>query len=174
MKRLILIIASLLLGGIAFAQTDELKGFQWGVSYGQELYIGAVEHWANATFGYRFNKGNYLGAKTGYIFGRPVDAKYNGIPLMLDYIHYFPLGKAQRHSVFAGVEIGNHFLKSNRGRGYVDDSGSLVVENRPVLTSEFRAYAKAGLDFNIADVTHLQLGFNIGYVFAGASVGFTF
>ncbi|MBO6012312.1 MAG: hypothetical protein J6P82_02185, partial [Bacteroidales bacterium] len=68
MKRLLLIMALLLLTGSAFAQTEEVKGIQWGVAYKHKLFFLGQQASVNATAGYRFNRGNYLGFQTGYAF----------------------------------------------------------------------------------------------------------
>ena len=68
MKRLFLIMVVMLLSSSASAQTEEVKGFQWGVAYKQETAVLGLQASANATAGYRFNRGNYLGFQTGYTF----------------------------------------------------------------------------------------------------------
>ena len=168
MKRLLLIMTLLLLTGSAYAQTGEVDGFQWGVAYKQELnYLGRSAS-VNATAGYRFNRGNYIGFQTGYTFVARSNemgssGHHWGIPLLADFIHYFPMGKKKRNSFFAGVEGGgyiNGFTPDNNGK-----SSSTLF---------YYACVKNGFDFNIADVTHLQIGVLLSYPGYGVSIGLTF
>ena len=179
MRRLLLMIAVLLISGSAYAQTGEIKGFQWGVAYKQEEGPGFMQASVNATGGYRFNRGNYLGLQSGYAFiGQGGDyeygGKYWGIPLLADYIHYFPIGKAQRHSLIAGVEIGGNFRRYPdvviERVGYAPSD----VVTGPANSTLFYACVKTGLDFNIADFTHLQFALLFSYPGLGVSIGFAF
>ena len=168
MKRLLLIMALLLLTSSAFAQTEEVKGIQWGVAYKQELFFLGQQASVNATAGYRFNRGNYLGFQTGYAFASRSNefgrsGNYWGIPLLADYIHYFPMGKTKRNSFFAGVEGGGYL--NGFTSDYTHKSTSKLV---------YYACIKNGFDFNIADVTHLQVGVLLSYPGYGVSVGLTF
>lgn len=174
MKRLLLILAMLLLTGSAYAQTEEVKGIQWGVAYKQELLMSGKQLSANATAGYRFNRGNYLGFQTGYAFIvtsyeiNDTAGKYSGIPLLADYIHYFPMGKKKRNSFFAGVEGGGYIIHFS---GCQTRWGSTV---EPSSSLAYYVCVKNGFDFNIADVTHLQIGVLLSYPGYGVSIGFTF
>lgn len=184
MKRFLLITVLLLLTGSTFGQTAD-KGFQWGVSVKRELLPGTGQYSVNATGGYRFNRGNYLGFQTGYAFtgklnggiGKGVGGpkgKFWGIPLMADYIHYFPIGKAQRHSLIAGIEMGAHFRHyPDAVTGRISPRPSDIITG-PVNYTHFYACVKTGLDFNIVDFTHLQIGLLFSYPGIGVSVGFTF
>ena len=183
MRHLLWMIAVLLISGSAYAQSGEVKGFQWGVAYKQEMGPGFMQASVNATGGYRFNRGNYLGLQSGYAFygqggdyefGGQFGGQYWGIPLLADYIHYFPIGKAQRHSLIAGVEIGGNF------RRYPDAVIERVryapsdVVTGPANSTLFYACVKTGLDLNIADFTHLQLALLFSYPGFGVSIGFAF
>ena len=169
MKRLLLILTVLLLSGRAYAQTDEVRGIQWGVAYKQELFFLGQQASVNATAGYRFNRGNYLGFQTGYAFASRSNefgrsGNYWGIPLLADYIHYFPMGKTKRNSFFSGVEGGGYI------NGFTPDNN-----DKYSTTLVYYACVKNGFDFNIADVTHLQIGVLMSYpVGYGVSVGLTF
>ena len=174
LKRNFVIAILLLLAGSSWAQTDEYRGVQFGVSARMEANIGS--HWVsgNATVGYRFNQGNYLGLLGGYLMGSGVDLQFSGVPVRLDYIHYFPLGAARRHSFILGTEAGGNYMMVRRsGRNY--DGSEWKIE--PTTSNGFDLYAcaKTGFDFNIADFTHLQLAalwiFPLGL---GVSAGFTF
>ena len=176
MKRLLLIMALLLLTCSAHAQTEEVSGFQWGVAYKQELSMLGSSASATATAGYRFNRGNYLGFQAGYAFlpqtkeiGGTEFGQYSGIPLLADYIHYFPMGKTKRNSFFTGIEGGGYIIHFSGGPtrwgSVIDPSSSLA----------YYACIKNGFDFNIADVTHLQVGVLMSYPLGyGVSVGLTF
>lgn len=167
MKRLLLTIVVLLLAGRAYAQTEELKGFQWGLAYKQEIALPDRQASANVTAGYRFNRGNYLGFQTGYVFVGST-REFGGsrrtwrIPLLVDYIHYFPIHKKQ-NSFFTGVE-GGGFLTC-----FYND-----YAQKTVTSLDYYACVKNGFDFNIADFTHLQLALLLSYPGIGFSIGFTF
>ena len=174
MKRFFVISVLLLLTCGAWAQTDEYRGVQFGVSARMEANIGS--HWVsgNATAGYRFNQGNYLGLQSGYLMGSGVDLQFRGVPVRLDYIHYFPMGAARRHSFILGTEVGgNYMMVQESGRSY--DGTQWIIEPRTRTGVDPYISAKAGFDFNIADFTHLQLGafwlFPLGL---GITAGFTF
>ena len=174
MKRFFVSVVLLLMAGCIWAQTDEYRGVQFGVSARMEANIGS--HWVsgNATVGYRFNQGNYLGLLGGYLMGSGVDLQFSGVPVRLDYIHYFPLGAARRHSFILGAEVGgNYMMVQESGRSY--DGTQWIIEPRTRTGVDPYFSAKAGFDFNIADFTHLQLGvlwhFPLGL---GVTAGFTF
>jgi hypothetical protein len=168
MKRLFLIMVVMLLSSSASAQTEEVKGFQWGVAYKQETAVLGLQASANATAGYRFNRGNYLGFQTGYTFvGSSSEmgsfGRYWGMPLLVDFIHYFPMGKKKQNSFFTGVE----------GGGYIIGFYSAYTQ-KTFTNFGYYACVKNGFDFNIADFTHLQLGVLLSYPGMGVSIGFTF
>ena len=174
MKRFFVSVVLLLIAGCIWAQTDEYSGFQCGVSARMEGIIGSYWFSGNATLGYRFNQGNYLGLQSGYLMGGGTETQFRGIPVRLDYIHYFPLGAARRHSFILGTEAGGNYMMVRRsGRNY--DGSEWKIE--PTTSNGFDLYAcaKTGFDFNIADFTHLQLAalwiFPLGL---GVSAGFTF
>lgn len=173
-KRILMIAVLLLLTCSAWAQTDEYRGFQFGVSARMEGVIGSYWISGNATAGYRFNQGNYLGLQSGYLMGSGVDLQFRGVPVRLDYIHYFPMGAARRHSFILGAEAGgNYMMVQESGRSY--DGSKWVIEPRTRTGVDFYACAKAGFDFNIADFTHLQLGVLwILPLGLGVTAGFTF
>ena len=153
-------------------QTEDVKGFQWGVGVRFEQVNFVNSHIAtNVSMGYRFNRGNYLGLQSGFAFkgntyidAEPGNYAYRGVPLLADYIHYFPLGKAKKHSFYAGAEAGFNFLSYYKGF-----KGSLAVT---------KSYAylgvKTGLDLKLSDGLHLQLGTMMSYFGLGLSAGLTF
>ncbi len=174
MKRFFVSVVLLLMAGCIWAQTDEYCGFQCGVSARMEGIIGSYWFSGNATLGYRFNQGNYLGLQSGYLMGGGTETQFRGVPVRLDYIHYFPLGAARRHSFILGTEAGGNYMMVRRsGRNY--DGSEWKIE--PTTSNGFDLYAcaKTGFDFNIADFTHLQLAalwiFPLGL---GVTAGFTF
>ena len=99
MKKILLIAAMALLAVSTYAQTgaqtDEEKGFQWGVSFRAEYVNFINSHFAtNVSAGYRINRGNYVGMQSGFAFrgSTYIDADpgkyvYRGVPLLADYIH---------------------------------------------------------------------------------------
>ena len=173
MKHILTIVLLLVLASSAWAQTDEYRGFQCGVSARMEGVIGSYWISGNATLGYRFNQGNYLGLQSGYLMGSGTETQFRGVPVRLDYIHYFPLSAARRHSFILGAEAGgNYMMVQESGRSY--DGSKWTIEPRTRTGVDPYFSAKAGFDFNIADFTHLQLGvlwiFPLGL---GVIAGFT-
>lgn len=68
---------------------------------------------ANLSPGYRINRGNYVGLRSGYILRDipTVDADpgtyyFHGIPAVAEYTHYFAIGKAKLTSIIVGAEGG--------------------------------------------------------------------
>lgn len=184
MKKALLALAALILAFSAQAQTKDERGFQFGINY-RAGFVNWVhtQQSVNLSLGYRINRGNYLGVQSGYVFkgstyvdADPGDYAYHGIPLMADYTHYFFLGKARRHAIYAGAEAGGIFANYYKGFGARRDSeGKQLVRNTtPVAKTIPYAGIKTGLDFNIADVTHLQVGITLNYIGFGVSAGLTF
>ena len=186
MKKALLIIATLILTSGAYAQTKDVKGFQWGVSYRQEIFnLAHSQASANLSLGYRINRGNYVGVRSGYVFkghtwidADPGKYVYSGIPAIAEYTHYFPIGKARRHSIFAGAEGGWVFANYYKGFGISsrEEGGShtIVYNTDPVDKTIPYVGIKTGLDFDIADFTHLQFGIILNYVGFGVMAGLTF
>ena len=174
MKRIVILLAALLFGSSAYAQSgslnDEVKGFQWGIQYKQEVfgYDGFFfQASANVSMGYRFDRRNYLGCQTGYAFkaflsGIGGPDPYNAIPLLADYIHYCPIGKMKKNSFIWGAEAGAIFTL------YRTDTAPVYDETLPFIG------LKAGVDFSVADVAHLMLALRANYLGPGVSIGFTF
>ena len=182
MKKLFVIMAALLLTLGAGAQDKEVKGLQFGVNYRAE-FVNMIhsQQSANLSLGYRINKGNYVGVQSGYIFkgstyidADPGHYAYRGIPLRGEYTHYFMLGRARRHSIYAGVEAGGMFVNYYNGFGMIFDGDARIPASLAVNKVIPYAGIKTGLDFNIADFTHLQLGITLNYIGYGVSAGFTF
>ena len=184
MKKLLVIMAAMLLTCSAFAQDKEVKGLQFGVHYRTE-FVNLVhsQESANLSLGYRINRGNYVGLQSGYVFkgstwidADPGKYAYRGIPLRAEYTHYFGLGKTRRHSIYAGAEAGGIFANYYKGFGCTwDDAHKQQIYNTtPVNKVIPYAGIKAGLDFNIANFTHLQAGIIISYIGYGLSAGLTF
>ncbi|MBR0533448.1 MAG: hypothetical protein IKH93_03135 [Bacteroidales bacterium] len=167
MKKIILIITALLFAGSVYAQTGEGKGFQWSVMYRFDWYNWSDTHnAADLSVGYRFSRANYLGFQTGYILSSAfhnapfikegdVRPRGAGVPLLLDYTHYYPLGTGGRHSVYVGTDI-----------GYL-----VRFEN----TNTMFLSGKLGFDFEFGNMLpHLMVGLQANFWGLGATVGFTF
>ena len=190
-------MAMALLAGGAFAQTgnelpekevqpqtEKVKGFQWGVSARAEFV-----NWfnsqasANLSLGYRINRRNYVGVQSGFIFkgktyvdADPGNYYFRGVPILAEYMHYFPVGRTKRHSIYLGLEGGGAIAHYYNGFGCTWDNEhkTQIYNTTPVNKTHPYIGMKTGLDFNIADVTHLQLGIIISYFGYGVSAGFTF
>ena len=182
MKRILLVFAALILVCSAQAQTKDERGIQFGINY-RAGFINWIhtQQSANLSLGYRINKGNYLGVQTGYVFkgstyvdADPGDYAYHGIPLTADYTHYFFLGKARRHAIYAGAEAGGIFANYYKGFGMIWDGDAQIPASLAVSKVIPYVGIKTGLDFNIADVTHLQVGITLNYIGFGVSAGLTF
>ena len=184
MKKALLIIATLILASSAYAQTNEVNGFQWGVSARQEIFnLSSSAASANLSLGYRINRGNYIGMRGGYVFtghtyvdADPGTYYFHGIPAVAEYTHYFAIGKAKRTSIILGAEGGWIFANYYDGFGCTWDNEHLrqVYNTDPVDKTIPYVGLKTGLDFNIADLTHLQLGIILNYVGFGVMAGLTF
>lgn len=190
MKKVLLFWVMLLLAGSMYAQSaaEDVKGFQWGVSARAE-FVNWVHSQisANLSLGYRFDRRNYVGVRTGYAFkGKTyVDADpgtyyYRGIPAIAEYTHYFPVGRTKMHSIFLGAEGGCTFAHYYNGFGctWEETEGATqrrqVYNTTPVTKVIPFAGVKSGLDFNIADFTHLQFGIIVSYWGYGVMAGLTF
>ncbi|MBR5736415.1 MAG: hypothetical protein IKX60_06465 [Bacteroidales bacterium] len=191
MKKLLLTVAMVMLACGAYAQTEgnglqseDVKGFQWGVAFRAE-YVNYINgHYAtNISAGYRINRGNYVGVQSGFAFkgSTYIDAdpgryEYRGVPLLADYIHYFPLGKAKSHSFYAGSELGFLFAHYYEGFGAtVDREKQTFVRNTTPVTRTYPYIGvKTGLDFKLGDCLHLQIGTMMSYFGFGAAAGITF
>ena len=93
---------------------------------------------------------------------------------MADYTHYFFLGKARRHAIYAGAEAGGIFANYYKGFGMIWDGDAQIPASLAVSKVIPYVGIKTGLDFNIADVTHLQVGITLNYIGFGVSAGLTF
>ena len=167
-------------------RTADVKGFQWGVSVRFEQTNFVNSHIAtNVSMGYRFNRGNYLGLQSGFAFrgntyidADPGNYAYRGVPLLADYIHYFPLGKAKKHSFYAGAEAGSNFVNYYKGFGgtWVRDGDMITYTPGTLAVNKSYAYlgVKTGLDLKLGDGLHLQLGTMMSYFGLGLSAGLTF
>ena len=123
------------------------------------------QYWnACVSVGCRFNQENYLGFETGFGIDIRHPKNINSIPLLADYIHYYPLGKSDRHSVYVGVEAGvmldySHWPQYQHG--YLDYM---------LFTS-----GKIGFDFALGNKgPHLIVGGQINFWGAGATLGLAF
>lgn len=184
MKKALLIIATLILTSSAYAQTkEEVKGFQWGVSARQEIFnLTNSTASANLSLGYRINRGNYVGVRSGYIFtghtyvdADPGTYYFHAIPAVAEYTHYFAIGKAKRTSIILGAEGGWVFANYYNGFGCTwDDNHHQVYNTDPVDKTIPYVGIKTGLDFDIADFTHLQFGIILNFVGFGVMAGLTF
>ncbi len=159
---------------VANAQTTEREKsgrFQFGINYRNGITGAYVDEQAvTLSGGYRFNRKNYLGINAGVS-----DAEYyndadgntysfTGVPVALDYIHYFPIGKARNHSIFLGGEAG--VLCSSKT--VTDNLGEEIGMGTAFLT------LKTGVDFKIYKRLHLNCGVRLGLVCAEFSCGISF
>ncbi len=170
-------IALLSFAASAYARTDNIdapkadKGwFQYGVNVRTNVMVYASEQALTLSGGYRFNKKNYLGLNLGVARAEWTDDSrgqthpYTAVPVALDYIHNFYLGKARKHSIYLGGEAGigcsSKTVKYEDGEEHELGYGILTL--------------KTGLDFQLHNRLHLNLGIRVGYFSLGAGVGISF
>ena len=129
------------------------------------LSAGSASFWnAMVSVGSRLDRQNYIGVETGFGIHARYPQNINSIPVLLDYIHYYPLGKTDRHSVYLGVEAGamiqlSHWPQNTRTNHYTE-----------LFTS-----AKIGFDFALGRRgPHLIVGGQINFWGAGATLGMAF
>lgn len=184
MKRIVTTFLLLLCASGIYAQSDKYKGFQYGLTFRAEIvdFISSQMS-TNLSLGYRINKGNYVGLQSGFVFSgstyldaNPSTHPYRGAPLLAEYTHYFHLGKSRKHAIYAGAEGGWIIARYYKGFGASWDSETQhqVYNTNPVTRTLPYVGVKGGLDFNIADVTHLQVGLIMSYPGYGISAGLTF
>jgi hypothetical protein len=112
----IIFAALILLPTISAAQNTSMKRLQWGAEARYDIYdLNESMASGDVSLGWRFNRKNYVGIRAGFGKGSTYkddsgsNYNYNGIPLLADYIHYFPVGKSSRNSFFIGGEAGPVF-----------------------------------------------------------------
>ncbi len=173
-------IALLSFAASANAQTEEtisnqIKAEKGWFQYGVNGRIGFVDPFTSEkaivlSGGYRFNKKNYLGLNLGFAAAewhddaRPEDHLYAAFPFSLDYTHNFYLGKAKKHSIFLGGEVGAGLTP----KVVKYDDGDEISLGYGIL------FVKTGLDFQLHDRLHLNLGIRVGFLALGAGVGISF
>lgn len=156
MKKILMILAALLLAGSLYAQTNEdERHFQLSTILKYDWYnLSTTQMSANISVGTRKNRENYWGFQTGLL--RVNESLHYGIPLLIDYTHYYPMGKSGRHSIYFGTDIG-YMLIFRKGES------SLFLSE------------KLGFDFDLGgQLPHLMVGLQANFWGLGATVGFTF
>jgi len=155
MKRILIILAALLLAGSVSAQTNEdERHFQFTTMLRYDWYNWSTTQMsANVSLGTRKNRENYWGFQTGLL--RVNKSMQYGIPLLIDYTHYYPMGESGRHSIYFGTDIGYMLI-------FKGESSFFISE-------------KLGFDFDLGgQLPHLMLSMQANYWGLGATVGFTF
>lgn len=159
MKKILMTLAALLLAGSLYAQTsDEIhlddSHFQLTTMLRYDWYNwGLTQMSANVSFGKRKNRENYWGFQTGLL--RTYKGMQYGIPLLIDYTHYYPMGTDGRHSIYFGTDIGYMLI-------FKGDSSVFFSE-------------KLGFDLDLGgQLPHLMVGIQANFWGLGATVGFTF
>ncbi|MBO4656312.1 MAG: hypothetical protein J5639_00910 [Bacteroidales bacterium] len=159
MKKILMTLAALLLAGSLYAQTgddnhfDE-RHFQLTTMLRYDWYNwNPGQMSATVSIGGRRNRENYWGFQTGLL--KLNGTMQYGIPLLIDYTHYYPMGAAGKHSVYFGTDIG--YMWIFRGQS-------------SIFLSE-----KLGFDFDLGgQLPHLMVGIQANLWGVGATVGFTF
>ncbi|MBR5735289.1 MAG: hypothetical protein IKX60_00640 [Bacteroidales bacterium] len=158
MKKILMTLAALLLAGILYAQTgDDIhideSHFQLTTMLRYDWYnYGSAQMSANVSFGKRKNRENYWGFQTGFLKDR---TQHNGIPLLIDYTHYYPMGADGRHSIYFGTDIGYMLIFKGVSSVFLSE--------------------KLGFDFELGgQLPHLMVGIQANLWGLGATVGFTF
>jgi hypothetical protein len=153
MKKILMIVIALLFAGSVFAQTDDERHFQLTTMLKYDWYNWYnTQMSANVSIGTRKNRENYWGFQTGFIKEK---TQGYGIPLLIDYTHYYPMGSDGRNSVYFGTDIGYILLFKSQGSFYINE--------------------KLGFDFDLGgQLPHLMVGIQANLWGLGATVGFTF
>ena len=155
MKRILMILAALLLAGSVSAQTNVgERHFQFTTMLRYDRYNWSTTQMsATVSLGTRKNRENYWGFQTGLL--RVNKSMQYGIPLLIDYTHYYPMGESGRHSIYFGTDIGYMLI-------FKGESSFFISE-------------KLGFDFDLGgQLPHLMLSLQANYWGLGATVGFTF
>lgn len=155
MKRILMILAALLLAGSVSAQTNVgERHFQFTTMLRYDWYNWSTTQMsATVSLGTRKNRENYWGFQTGLL--RVNKSMQYGIPLLIDYTHYYPMGESGRHSIYFGTDIGYMLI-------FKGESSFFISE-------------KLGFDFDLGgQLPHLMLSLQANYWGLGATVGFTF
>ncbi len=87
----------------------------------------------------------------------------------MDYIHYFPVGKAKRHSICLGGELG--FI-SSFGQTFLYDNSN--GDREEVGLGGAIAVVKLGMDHPVYKRMHLNWGVRLGVLTAGVGLGISF
>ncbi len=153
---------------------EKKSWWQFGISYRAGI-LNPFESERSAVLsaGYRFNRKNYLGLSTGYGRGNTyidadcgADYDYNGIPVTLEYLHNFYLGKAKKHSIYLGGEAGGLFswesAEAKCEEGVVHNFGAGIL------------MIKTGMDFQLYERLHMNFGIRVGLLALGAGIGLTY
>ncbi len=204
MKKLLsfMVIMLFSLTAVTYAQSDSVvvsvpevdnvakatKGkFQYGatIRYGSPYPYSHEEALVFAG-GYRFNRRNYLGLNIGvshssvYKSAKGIDAEYIGCPISLDYIHYFPVGKAKKHSVYLGAELGTvhsfgqTYTYPVYNYNYETEEWDDVTYKEEGDLSAGIAVIKVGMDHPIYKHMHLNWGIRFGLLALGVGLGVSF
>ena len=150
-----MILAALLLAGSVSAQTNVgERHFQFTTMLRYDWYNWSTTQMsATVSLGTRKNRENYWGFQTGLL--RVNKSMQYGIPLLIDYTHYYPMGESGRHSIYFGTDIGYMLI-------FKGESSFFISE-------------KLGFDFDLGgQLPHLMLSLQANYWGLGATVGFTF
>ncbi len=159
--------------------TQKAKKGWWQFGVGYRIGSPIIYHNEQAVVlsgGYRFNKKNYLGLNVGvakatdtYTEYGPQDFDYIGCPITLDYTHNFFLGKARKHSIYLGGEVGGTFSFGQTGEiKETDDIFRLEPLGIPVMM------IKTGMDFQLYKRLHLNFGVRVGILGVQGSIGISF
>ncbi len=154
------------------------KGW-WQFGIGYRIGSPIIYHHEQAVVlsgGYRFNKKNYLGLNVGVAKAEDTytdygmhDFEYIGCPITLDYTHNFFLGKARKHSIYLGGELGGIFSFGQTGKiKETDDLFMLVPLGTPIMM------VKTGMDFQLYKRLHLNFGVRVGILGGQGSIGISF
>lgn len=164
----ILVLLGLALCALS-ARAQESKGllgegkYQWGLAAKAEsAYLGTGLASVDVMAGKRLDRKNYVGLQTGITRVSadgcdPLSKKeYDfGLPILADYIHYFPIGKKKTNSFTLGAE-----------------AGAILVQD---LFDGFDAAVKFGFDFSLGrKAPHLFLDLRIKPAGGGYSIGIAF
>lgn len=176
MKKILVLVFVAFSATTLFAQTESNRKLQLGVLQRIDVLLNTQFTATNLTAGFCYNEKNYVGIQIGfaynahtYIDSEPATCRFNAVPVVLDYIHYYKIPKTVT-SLYLGMEAGALLCNYYEG-GYIDSqTGKKKYDGFGAVPN---ICAKAGFDFRLGK-PHLNVGFQVHFIGIGASAGITF
>ncbi len=170
-----LLALSAIATSLSAQEQSPAKNYDWqfgATLRGEAMFLYSNQKSTTLTAGIRTNKNNYYGLQLGWAKGHtlhtaspeshgPVDYYYEGIPVLLDYVHYIPMFGSKVVSFFVGAELGATIPYS-------------AGQHSPEYGGGIMAWGKAGFDFTLFKKFHFYSTLNLGYFSGGYCIGIRF